>query len=274
VTVWNFVSYTTGLRTTTSAILPAFGDMRLRRGIWRTRIWSVGSTVVVSGVILDSGGVLIRPMTGEWFPPRAFHEVMGTRGLAWDPDRLDDALALAGRYLNDIHSTALADEAAERPVWVQYYRILLEQLGVAADHCELAETITLATESSIGAEPFSWTEPVLRELHCRGVPLVVLSDAWPSLRRWFRELSLDRYVRAMVISGEEGITKPDRRVFEKARGLLGSGVNDVVFVDDWPGNVRAASQLGMRGLRLRHASEEREDGVEEISDLTELLTLL
>jgi len=101
--------------------------------------------------------------------------------------------------------------------------------------------------------------------------VVVLSDAWPSLRRWYRELNLDGYIRAMVISAEEGITKPDHRIFEKARRLLGPDVSEVVFVDDHPGHVRAAADLGMRGLRLRHPGEEPADGLEEITGLTELL---
>jgi putative hydrolase of the HAD superfamily len=144
----------------------------------------LASGVVVTGVILDSGGVLLRPITGEWFPPPAFHEVMHSRGLTWDQQRLDDAVAFAGRYLDEIHAIPLADEAAERPIWVSYHRVLLEELGVAADCSELAEAITAAWESTICVEPFPWTEPVLNELNRRGVHVVVLSDAWPSLRRW------------------------------------------------------------------------------------------
>src|SRR5438067_3310674 len=86
--------------------------------------------------------------------------------------------------------------------------------------------------------------------------------------RW----ALDAYVDAMVISGEEGITKPDRRVFDKARALLDA--DDVVFVDDAADNVRGAMAVGMRGLRLRHPTEEPEPVLTEISDLIELLTYL
>lgn len=78
----------------------------------------------------------------------------------------------------------------------------------------------------------------------------------------------------MVISGEEGITKPDDRVFKKAQNLLGPEVYEVIFVDDDPGNVRAAVGLAMRGLRLRHPNDEPADGVDEITDLTELLARL
>ena len=78
----------------------------------------------------------------------------------------------------------------------------------------------------------------------------------------------------MVISAEEGITKPDPRVFTKAIELLGPGVDEVVFVDDCPGHVRAALNLGMRAFRIRHPHDERDSMIDELSDLRQLLDLV
>lgn len=225
-------------------------------------------------MILDSGDVLIRPISGAWFPPPAFEEVLEARQVAWRLDGLSAALERASRWLNEIHAVPLADEQAERAVWVRYHQLVLESLAVDGDHRALAEAITVAWQEALCVEPFPWTIPVLAELRSRGVPVVVLSDAWPSLRRWFREMGLDSYVAAMVISGEEGITKPDRRVFDKARGLLGPNVDDVVFVDDAPRNVRGAVALGMQGLRLRHPGARPDPTVTEIGDLDDVLAHL
>jgi HAD superfamily hydrolase (TIGR01509 family) len=127
----------------------------------------------------------------------------------------------------------LADDGAARPVWVRYYETVLEARGVAGDPAELAEAITAAGECSLGVEPYPWTVPVLAELLERQIPVVALSDAWPSLRRFFRQVELDTYVRAMVISAEEGFTRPDPRAFLKAEVLLGQTRSKIVFVDDW-----------------------------------------
>ena len=226
------------------------------------------------GVILDSGGVLIRPTGGRWFPPPAFDDVLIEHRVTWQAALLDQALAAGGDYLDEVHPVPLADERAERAVWLRYYEIVLDRVGVTTGVGGLAEAITTRWESTISVEPYPWSVSVLVELEQRGFPVVVLSDAWPSLRRWYRELNLDRYIRAMVISGEEGMTKPDHRAFNKARKLLGSDVSEVVFVDDYPGHVRAAVDLGMRGLRLRHGDEEPAADVNEITDLKELLALL
>ncbi len=225
-------------------------------------------------MILDSGGVLIRPKSGRWFPPPAFADVLTEQGVAWEPARLESALVDGGDYLDEVHPVPLADECCERAVWLRYFEIVLDRVGAATDVKEVAEAITARWESTMCVEPYPWTVPVLAELQERRIPVVVLSDAWPSLRRWYRELDLDRYVQAMVISAEEGFTKPDRRVFDKAVELLGSDVGRVVFVDDYPGHVRAALDLGIRAVRLRHSDEERARDVDEIADLTELLRFL
>lgn len=172
-----------------------------------------------------------------------------------------------------MHGFPLADETAERQVWLRYYAILLEAIKVE-DRVQLPELMTRHMERNVGVDPYPWTVPVLAELEQRGIPVVVLSDAWPSLRRGFRQLELDHYVKAMVISGEEGITKPDQRVFAKARDCLGDSVTSVYFVDDYPGHVRASCQLGMTGLRLRHPEAEPAGGLIEITDLRELLAHL
>lgn len=230
--------------------------------------------VSASGVILDSGGVLIRPISGQWFPPPAFEKVLAERRVAWASNLLEEALAVGDSYLDEVHPLPLADEVTERPVWVRYHEIMLEAVGVTVDVKELAEAITARWELELCVEPYPWTVPILSELQERQIPVVVLSDAWPSLRRWFREMGLDRYVQAMVISGEEGITKPDARVFAKALSLLGLDAADVVFVDDWPGHVRAATNLGMRGIRLREEHKDPDDMVEEITDLRDLIGYL
>lgn len=223
---------------------------------------------MTTGVIFDSGGVLLRPISGQWFPPPGFAEVTAARGLAWTEEQLTPALAAGMEFLDAEHTIPLASEEEEHELWTRYFDVVLRALEHHGD--SLPALITERWKASRCVELFEWTMPVLTELRARDIPVVVLSDAWPSLRRWYGELGLDGFVDAMVISAEEGITKPDRRVFEKARSLLG-GVDDVVFVDDWPYNVRAANELAMRGLRLRPVGAESDPSVLEIQDLRVVL---
>ena len=71
----------------------------------------------------------------------------------------------------------------------------------------------------------------------------LLSNSW----------GVDRYDRshfpqlfdAVVISGEEGIRKPDRGIYELAIERMELPAAAIVFVDDLPGNLKPARDLGM-----------------------------
>lgn len=161
---------------------------------------------------------------------------------------------------------------AELELWIRYHEIVATELGCHAPAEVARETVT-RWRTTMPVEAFEWTLPALSALRARGITVVVLSDAWPSLRDWYVELGLDVYIDAMVISAEEAMSKPDERVFTKARALLGD-VDQVFFVDDWPGNVAAANKLGLRGIRLRLQGAASHPGLVEIEDLRDLLDLM
>ena len=227
----------------------------------------------ITGVILDSGGVLIRPIGGDWFPTTSLEQVLAARGIAWERDNLAAALAAGAAYLDAVHNVPLPDETEEREVLVRYHEVVLAGVGVTRDIAALAREVQAREEARDAVEPYEWTLEVLAELQARSIAVVVLSNAWPSLRRLHRSLGIDRFVSAMVISAEEGISKPDARMFRKALRLLGEPPERAVFVDDWPGHVEAANRLGIRGIWLRHGAHDTMPGLEAISDLRALLDI-
>jgi len=233
-----------------------------------------GEVRMTSGVILDSGGVMIRPVGGVWFPTLSLEQVLAERCVTWERDRLDSAMAAGDAYLDSVHHVPLRDEAEERLVMVRYHETILAGVGVRHDREAIAREIQRREETRVSVEPYEWTIEVLSELQARSIPVVVLSNAWPSLRRLHRGLGLDRFVKAMVISAEEGCSKPDARVFARALEALGERPDRTLFVDDWPGHVEAANRLGMRGIWLRHRPDDTEAGLEEIADLRSLLDII
>jgi len=79
--------------------------------------------------------------------------------------------------------------------------------------------------------------------------LGVITNNGPEVRRWLQDqFDLADLVDVVVISGEEGIAKPDARVYRIAAQRLGVSVNECVFVDDRPDNVDGATAAGMLGL--------------------------
>lgn len=69
--------------------------------------------------------------------------------------------------------------------------------------------------------------------------------------KWRALLPLDEIFDVVVDSCEEGIRKPDRRIFELTLQRLGDVAPErAVFLDDAPGNVAAAAKLGLHAIRV------------------------
>ena len=111
----------------------------------------------------------------------------------------------------------------------------------------------------------------VRAAKAQGIKTGLLSNSW----------GVDRYDRshfpqlfdAVVISGEEGVRKPDRAIYELALRRMALDARQIVFVDDLVGNLGPARELGMEcvhhtsggetvtqlehlfGLRLREAHQ-------------------
>ncbi|KAM6967550.1 acyl-CoA dehydrogenase family member 10-like [Aplochiton taeniatus] len=55
----------------------------------------------------------------------------------------------------------------------------------------------------------------------------------------------------VVESVKEGVSKPDRRIFERCLARLGVASRDAIFLDDLIFNVQAAAQLGIRVIQVK-----------------------
>lgn len=94
---------------------------------------------------------------------------------------------------------------------------------------------------------------VLDELHSR-FKLAVLSDAQSAWARpEMRAVGIDSYFDPIVISGDYGFRKPDRRLFEAALAGMGLDAEEVIFVgNDMYRDVFGAGQLRMKTVFFAH----------------------
>lgn len=84
----------------------------------------------------------------------------------------------------------------------------------------------------------------------------ILSNAGSDARRLFTDVfGFDRLVDAMIISAEEGVAKPNERIYHLALDRLGVKADEVVFVDDMAVNVAAACQLGMQAIQFHETQQ-------------------
>lgn len=188
----------------------------------------------IRAVIIDLGGVLVRTI-----------DPSGRK--KWEA-RLGLAEGELARIVFDspVAARATIGQAPQRAIW---------------DH--VAATLRLDTEQLARLEQDFWsgdrldTELVefLRSLRPR-YKTAILSNAWPETRRALTDLfGLDTVVDAIIISAEEGIAKPDLRIYQIAAQRLGVPLNKAIFVDDMPANVQAAQAAGMYGVQFQSTEQ-------------------
>jgi 2-haloacid dehalogenase len=192
-------------------------------------------------VVFDLGNVLI-----SWDPVEAIAVAVGAeraRAFVADLDfdfatwnRLNDA----GRGLDDAERVALVS------------------------HPHYAEEI-VAYRTHFGASlvgEIVGTVQILRELHAAGVPVFALTnwsaDLFPVALERFDFLDL---FDDIIVSGEEGVAKPDPEIFEILEERLShrAGLDDCIFIDDSPANVQAAAETGLDAVHFTGADHLRED---------------
>ena len=103
--------------------------------------------------------------------------------------------------------------------------------------------------------PVEGTVEILRALKDRGLRLYGLSnftrETFPETRARFGFLAL---LEGIVVSGEEGVIKPDRRIYERLLERYGLRAADCFFIDDSLSNVTAARALGFTAHHFRGAA--------------------
>lgn len=193
----------------------------------------------VGVVVFDLGNVLI-----SWDPHPAIAKAVGAeRAAHFLADEEFDFTAWnreqdAGRSWLEGESVALASH----PQWEPEIRAYRQNFP----------------DSLLGA--IEDTVQVLRELHAAGIRLVALTN-------WSKELfpvALNQFAfldlfEDIIVSGQEGVAKPDPRIFEILQKRIGVALADCIFIDDSLSNVKAAEKSGMDTILFTDTGHLRED---------------
>jgi 2-haloacid dehalogenase len=192
---------------------------------------------VPSTVVFDLGGVLI-----DWDPRHLYRRLLPEDEIE---EFLDEVGFAAWNYAQDAGGSW--DEAVERLAARHPHRREL----IAAYPARFPETL---------AGPVPGSVEVLRDLHAAGVRLLALTnwsaETYPHAEATFDFLTL---FEAIVVSGAEGIAKPDPAVFALLVDRYRLDPAATVFVDDSPVNVAAAAAAGLRAVRFTDADTLRDD---------------
>ncbi len=190
--------------------------------------------MAIRAVIFDFGGVLVR--TEDWSGRRKWEVRLGLR---------------KGELMNMIFGSEVSARASvglahDIDVWKHVQTVL------SLSPLQLAELqFDFWSGDRLDPELVGW----LRSQHPQ-YKTGILSNAWPGAREAFSRIyGLDGAVDALVISAEEGVTKPDPRIYRIAGDRLGVQPEEAVFVDDVVENVAGARAVGMRGVHFANTAQ-------------------
>ena len=196
-------------------------------------------------VFLDAGGVPIHP---NWVRVSA---ALDKQGVHVDAATLRAAEPRAKRQLDA--ARVVGGTTDVRRGWL-YFDLILEEARVQASKATAAALAELHDYHS-RENLWEYVPPnvprVLEALRARGLQLVVVSNANGRLRDVLRRLAIDRYFHHILDSFEEGVEKPDPRLFQIALQKAGADAATTIHVGDfYEIDVVGARGAGIRGVLL------------------------
>jgi FMN phosphatase YigB (HAD superfamily) len=100
--------------------------------------------------------------------------------------------------------------------------------------------------------------------------LVGVSNTWPSLDWQLRALGLREFFKALVISTQRGVEKPDPRFFLETSRRMAIAPGHLLFFDDSAPHVAAAMELGFRGLVINRDGRALQGGIRSVRSLEDV----
>lgn len=190
----------------------------------------------VDAVVFDLGGVLI-----DWNPRHLYRQLFD------DEAAMEEFLAtictLEWHVAHDLGQSTAESCAA----------LALEH----PEHASMIQAWADRSEDMIGGAIDEVVE-ILAELRAAGVPCYVLSNMEPETF----PLRLERFdflhwFDGHVISGLEGLVKPDPKIFRRMLRRFDLQPSRTLFIDDSAVNVEAAAEVGINAVRFESPAQLR-----------------
>lgn len=183
-------------------------------------------------LVFDFGGVLM-----DWNPRYVYDPYFGDEAKSrWF---LENICTLEWNSLLDLgqpFAQVVARRKEEFPEWAQALDIYLTRWP-----------------QMVGGE-IPGTADVLKEAKAQGLGIYGLTN-WSAetLPGVIAQYPIFQYFDGMVVSGEEGVIKPDPEIYLRLLKRYGLQAADCLFIDDRQENVQGALNVGMDAVLFTHA---------------------
>ena len=230
--------------------------------------------MTVHTVFFDAGETLLH--AHPTFPD-LLARTLAEAGHDVEPTDVHDRIHLmaeafsAAAAAGDLWTTS---SASSRRFWGDVYAVLLAELGVPADPA-LVDRLYATFTDHTNYVLFEDVLPTLGALRDGGIRLGLISNFEDWLEGLLEALGLTAFFETRVISGLEGLEKPDPAIFHLALDRLGVDAAAAAYVGDSPEfDMAPASALGMLPVLIDRRDRHAGAAATRIRALTELPALL
>lgn len=187
-------------------------------------------------VVFDLGGVLL-----DWNPRRLYRKLFDDEA---EMDRfLSEVCTMEWHHAHDLGvppEQTCPPLIAAHPQYAEHIRAWIER-----------------SEEMVGG-PIEGSVEILRALKERDVPVYALTN----METWTYPGRRDRYpflgwFDGTVVSGFEGVAKPDPEVFDLLLDRFRLNAASTLFIDDSPRNVAAARDVGIQAIEFESPTDLR-----------------
>lgn len=217
-------------------------------------------------VFLDAGGVLLFP---NWMRVEAALAAQGVHVAAGELARAEPR---ARKQLDDQRTIGTTTDASRG--WL-FFDLILDQAGIPRSpqtSAALSELHDYHRANNLWELVPEGVRPALTALREHGLTLVVVSNANGTLRAHMDRIGLAPYFDVVIDSCDEGVEKPDPRLFEIALERAGARRESTIHVGDlYQVDVVGARAAGLRGVLLDETGLHPEADCDRVASLAELV---
>ncbi|MGH2674670.1 MAG: HAD family hydrolase [Actinomycetota bacterium] len=227
----------------------------------------------VRAIFFDAGETLLYPHPSF---AELFSEVLRGEGRPVDPAQVQEVVSASSQRFNEFltsEEARLWSTSADRSraMWDALYRSFLSDVGIEDDHDRLVMALygRFTDLASYRLHPDAL--PALERLRAAELTLGLISNFEEWLERLLEALEVHDFFDVTVISGIEGVEKPDPEIFRIALERAGAAPDTSAYVGDNPVfDVDAARQVGMVPVLIDRRGRYPDSDAIRITSLEEL----
>jgi putative hydrolase of the HAD superfamily len=228
----------------------------------------------VRAIFFDAGETLVYPHPSF---AELFAEVLREEGHRMDPAKVQEVLHTSSEAFNELMLSEQAlnwSTSIERSeaLWNLVYRMFLTEAGIEeGEHTRLVKALYERFRSLASYRLHPDAVPTLERLRTTDLTLGLISNFEDWLEQLLERLDIQGFFDVTVISGIEGVEKPDRRIFDIALERVGVDAASSVYVGDNPiFDAQAAQDAGMIPILIDRRGNHVDTDFTRITSLEDL----